>query len=123
MAKGNVRESNLGALELAKFNLVSLNLMIEGTVSEKTYTIVRNSKRAWSIGDLAVKTESGTCDLAIQIDGVDVTGMSSVSVSSTEATATATAANSVAAGETVTIVVSNASSAEDLSITLNGELD
>jgi hypothetical protein len=122
MPKGNVRESNLGTDERSKLNLVSLNPFI-GSVANGTVTLMQYAELPWTIEKVYAKTSSGTCEIAIQIDGVAVTGLSAVSVSSTEASATASGANSVAAGETVTLVISNNVDGVDLSVSLIGELD
>lgn len=95
----------------------SINGMIE-TADDKTYILDQYASAAYTINSLYIKSASGTCTAKLTIDGSDVTGISSVSVSSSEASATATAANSVSIGDTVALVISSNSSAEDVSFTV-----
>ena len=59
-----------------------------------------------------VAVDSGTCTLAIKINGVAVTGLGAIAVSSTPQNVTATAANIVADGDLLTYEFSSVSSAE-----------
>ncbi len=93
--------------------------MFAETPTAKTYIITTQMPYAWTITQVAAKTRAGTCTVQVRINGTNVTG-GSVSVTTTEATSTATAANSVAANDTVDIVVTSPSSAADLSVTVNG---
>ena len=81
---------------------------------DDTITLRLYAHYAFTINELRIKTASGTCTVAVKIDGTDVTGISAVAVSSTEATGTATAANSVSVGQTVTLVISDSSSVANL---------
>lgn len=81
----------------------------------KTYTICQHATTTGTIQNLIAKLASGTCTLAVKINGVDVTGLAAVAVTSTESTTAATAANSVAVGDTITVVASSISSPADLS--------
>ena len=81
---------------------------------DDTITLRLYAHYAFTINELRIKTASGTCTVAVKIDGTDVTGVSAVAVSSTEATGTATAANSVSVGQTVTLVISSSSSVANL---------
>ena len=81
---------------------------------DDTITLRLYAHYAFTINELRIKTASGTCTVAVKIDGTDVTGISAVAVSSTEATGTATAANSVSVGQTVTLVISSSSSVANL---------
>ncbi|MFM1842166.1 MAG: hypothetical protein RLZZ490_902 [Cyanobacteriota bacterium] len=87
------------------------------TIANKTYPLFKPD-RSYKILSLRVKSGSGTCTWAIQINGVNVTGLSAVSVSSTEQLVTATAANVVASGQRVTIVSTANSSAVDVEFTI-----
>jgi hypothetical protein len=57
--------------------------------------------------------------VAVQINGVSVTGLSAVGVTTTKATATATGANTVVIGNDVTMIVSNVTVADGLTFKLN----
>jgi hypothetical protein len=56
--------------------------------------------------------------VAVQINGVSVTGLSAVSVSSVEQLITATGANTVTSGQRMTIVSSNNNAALDVEFTI-----
>jgi hypothetical protein len=88
------------------------------TADDKTYVLDQYAAYAYTINNLYIKSSSGTCTAKLTIDGSDVTGISSVSVSSSEASAEATAANAVSVGNTVALVISSNSSAEDVSFTV-----
>lgn len=59
-----------------------------------------------------VAVDSGTCTLAIKINGVAVTGLSAIAVTTTPQNVTATGANIVADGDLLSLEYSNVSSAE-----------
>lgn len=63
-------------------------------------------------------TSSGTCTVAIQINGTNVTGLSALSVSSVAQDVSASAANTVAVGGRVTLVITANSSGANLEFTL-----
>ena len=72
-----------------------------------TYTIDFYAMYKYTINSIKIISSLGTCTAALKINGVAVTGISAVSVSSTVATGTATAANTVAVGDTVTLVTTS----------------
>ena len=86
-------------------------------IINKTYPLFKPD-RSYKILSLRVKSLSGTCTWAIQINGVSVTGLSAVSVTSTEQLISATGANTIAAGERATIVSTANSSALDVEFTI-----
>lgn len=88
--------------------------------ADGTYVIEAKANFAFTINQIrGLKTSTGTLTLAVQINGTNVTGLSSLSVTTTPQDATATAANSVAVGDRVTFVVSGGSSPADLEFTLS----
>ncbi len=91
--------------------------MIE-TPTDKSYTLDLYAAFAGTINSLKVITVSGTCTVAIKINGTSVTGISAVSASSTIATGTASTANTFEIGDKVTLVISSNSSSADLQFTL-----
>ena len=91
--------------------------MIEAP-ADKTYIFVQSAAYAYDIDTLIAKTVSGTLSVAAQIDGIPVTGINTLAVTSSEATGTASALNSVAIGQTVTLVVTASSSPVDFSFTM-----
>lgn len=92
----------------------SILVLIEAPTA-KSYTICQSATTAGTIQNLIAKLASGTCTLAVKINGVDVTGLAAVAVTSSESTTAATAANTVAVGDTITVVASSISSPADLS--------
>lgn len=84
----------------------------------KTYTLDLSSVSEKTIQTITLKTTTGTATADVKIDGTTITGMSAISISSTETTATATALNSLAVGQTLTLVVTAISSPVDLVFTL-----
>jgi hypothetical protein len=59
-----------------------------------------------------------TINTVYQINGVNITGLSSISVDSTPQNVTATGANTVSVGDTLSLVFSSASSPENIQFTL-----
>lgn len=96
-----------------------LNAFVE-TPSNKTYVLVSSSRYAFTINSIKnLKTTSGTCTLAVQIGGTNVTSLSGLSVSSSTQNVNATGANSVAVNDRVTFVITSNSSAADLEFTID----
>jgi len=88
------------------------------TAANTTYYLDQYAMYAYTINEIRIISSSGTVTSAVQIDGTNVTGVSGVAVSSSEATGTASAANSVAVGQTVTLVLSSNASALNVRFTL-----
>ena len=87
--------------------------------ADGTLVLVAKARYAFTINGLyGVETSAGTCSLAVQINGVNVTGLSAVSVTSTPQDVSASAANAVAIGDQVTLIISSTSSAADLAFTM-----
>lgn len=84
----------------------------------RTYTIDLSAPFAYTINTLVTQLTAGTLTLAVQIGGVNVTGMSAIAATTTLTTSTATAANTVAAGAKVTFVVSSVAGASELAFAL-----
>jgi len=99
----------------------SLVDQIDGEIaspSNATYTLCFYAYFGFTINSLSIGTDSGTCTVAIQINGTNVTSLSAVSVSSTPSTTSATGANTVTSGQKVTLVVSSNSSSVNLAFSL-----
>lgn len=84
----------------------------------KTYVLVLHADTAGTIASLVHKTVSGTLQATVQINGVTVTGLNAVSVSSSKTTTNASGANTFAVGDTITLIVSSASSPVDFQFSL-----
>lgn len=90
-----------------------IDFLIE-VASNKDYPLVLSASERLVVDNLVIKTTSGSCTVALKIDGVAVTGLSAVSVTSTESTTHATAACVLSPGETLTLTVSSNSAAVNL---------
>jgi len=88
------------------------------SIAATTYTLELYAAYAYTINQLKIISASGTCTVAVKINGVDVTGISAVAVSSTIATGTATAANTVAVGDKITLVTTSNSALTNLQASL-----
>jgi hypothetical protein len=86
--------------------------------ANKSYVLDQAAAFAYTVNSLAIRSASGTCTAKLQIDGVDITGISSVAVGSTETTATASGANAVTAGQTLALVVSGNSGATEVAFSV-----
>lgn len=86
--------------------------------SAKTYTLEQYAEFAYTINRITIDMGAGTATAKLTIDGVDVTGCTSISASTTESTTNCTAANSVSVGNTVALVVTSPSSAADMVFTV-----
>ena len=93
----------------------SILVLIEAPTA-KTYTLCQYVTTGGTIQNLIAKLSSGTCTVAIKINGTDVTGLAAVAVTSTESITAATAANTVVAGDTITAVVSAVAAPADLAL-------
>jgi len=78
-------------------------------VSDDTVWLAYDAPYAGTVNSLTYFTGNGSFSVAVQIDGVSVTGLSAVAVSSaTPATTNATAANTFVAGQRITAVITAA---------------
>ncbi len=117
--------SNRGALSSADwsaFNALKVeNISLQdggSSIAATTYTLELFAAYAYTINQLKIISASGTCTVAVKINGVDVTGISAVAVSSTIATGTASAANTVAVGDKITLVTTSNSALTNLQASL-----
>ena len=95
----------------------SINALIINPI-DRTYVLDSYAPGSYTINSIGYQCSTGTCTLASQIDGVNVTSLSGLSVSSTPGTASASGANSVSAGNRVTAVVTSSSVIQDLEFSL-----
>ncbi len=84
--------------------------------ANQTYTLELKAEFGYDIENVTSKLSAGTLTMAVKIDGVDVTSLDSESVTTSELTTASTGAKTVAAGATVTIVVTSISGAIDLAL-------
>jgi hypothetical protein len=112
---GILRLSSSGSI----VNLIDEDQIYIQGATNKTYPLISKKIYPGTVnGVYGIKTGSGTCTVAFQINGVNITGLSAVSVTTTAQDVTASALNTMAAGDRLTIVVSSASSPVDLEGTL-----
>lgn len=97
----------------------NISLQDNGTsIAATTYTIELYAAYAYTINELKIIADAGTCTAALKINGTNVTGISAVSVSTTIATGTATAANTVAVGDKITLVTTSNSGLNNLQLSI-----
>ena len=91
------------------------------TGADLTIPLIVSAPYAFTIEGLEeLQTSAGTITAAIQINGTNVTGLSSLSVTTTPSNPTASGSNTVSIGDRVTLVLSANSSAADLEFQLIG---
>ncbi len=88
------------------------------TPTDSTYTLIQSIPYGETINDIRIALTSGTCTVAIQINGVDVTGLNAIAVSSTPQTVSASALNTMVPTDQLTLVISGSSSPVNLSFTI-----
>lgn len=90
------------------------------TVSNKTLYLRLNASYAYTVNQITVDCASGTADGELQIDGTPVTGCADANIdfTSTEETETCSAANVVSAGNDLTLVITDNSTALDCRFTV-----
>ena len=90
-------------------------------VFDDTFFLIVEEPNGITIDGLSnLRTGAGTVTLTVQINGVDVTGLTGLSVTTTPQSPTASGANTVNIGDEVTLVLSSSSSAEKLRFQLIG---
>lgn len=75
--------------------------------------------KAYNITSISLKTDSGTATVSIQINGINVQGLSNLNVTSTRLTATASGSNTASIGSEVKIFISNISNPVNLDFSLS----
>jgi hypothetical protein len=81
--------------------------------------LISSAPYAYTIQGLkGLKLNSGTLTLSIQINGVDIGGLSLLSASATPQDVVATALNSLAVGDRMTLVIANPLGAAGLEFTM-----
>lgn len=86
--------------------------------SNKTYVLMASAEINSTINNIRIGTLSGTCTVAIQINGVSVTGLGAIAVTSTEQTVNATALRTLVVGNRLTMVVTANAASADLEFSL-----
>ena len=117
----DVAEGALDSGVTDKLNSIKLSYLIEDP-ENKVYRVELFMPEGGSLHTIYYKTQAGSCTLTVQIDGVTVTGWGSLSATTSESNTAASGSNTFTSGESLTIQASSVSSAEDLQITILGEL-
>lgn len=112
---------------LATFPTISTTVNTYGSFFSVSPTVKNiplfTATRATTINELrGVNTSNGTATISIQINGVNVTGLTNLAVTSTPQNFTATSANTVAVGARVTVNITAVSGASDLEFTMGATL-
>ncbi len=103
-------------IDTAKIFGIQFNLKI---VSNGDYVLDEYATFGYTINNAVYDLSAGTCSIAVKIGGTAVTGLSALSATSSQGGPTsATALNTVSANGRVTITISSATSAADLSLKL-----
>lgn len=84
----------------------------------KAYVMRLVSTMTGTITQLDIKSSSGTCNAAVNINATPVTGLSAVAVSSVLNTAAASGANVIALGDSISLVLSALAFPRDVTLTL-----
>jgi hypothetical protein len=93
--------------------------MFQTIVTDGTTPIISSVPKATTVVRLrGLRTAAGTVTLALQINGVSITGVSAVAVTTTPQTVTASGSNAMAVGDRLTQVLTSASGASGLEYTL-----
>lgn len=108
------KSGNKHALDVSDSTVASLlaTSFLSGEIvspEDETYTPDPSSIENRTIESLYIKTRSGSCTVAIQINGVSITGLSAVAVSATPQEVAATALRTMVVGDALTLVVSSSS--------------
>lgn len=120
-ADGSAYESQGPAAARATMGMAAMGIQIwEPAPAAGTVVLLQYAPYPFTINSLVRKTESGSVQASVQINGTNVTGLAALTADSTERTTNATAANTVAVGDTVTMVLASPSSPVNLSMTLLG---
>lgn len=72
-----------------------------------TYRLLTNVAVGYTLTSITYRTTASTVTLAVQIDGVNVTSLTSLAATTTEATTSSTGANTAAAGTDITLITSS----------------
>ena len=117
-------DQGVGTINVTAFHLNGGNIMVDdisGHIDDPeadTYNIVLDAKYPFTIEEMTVKTQVGSCNCALKIDGVAVTGISVVAANTAENTYTATDADTVATGADVILELTTLSTPDDLMFTI-----
>jgi hypothetical protein len=114
----------LGKIQKQITELAVLIDSISGQIevaSNKTYILERSVKRAYLINNITINSASGSVTGSVQINGNSVSGLSNFTVNTTLNTYTATSQNNASENNSVTLLLSNNSSALDVSFTMEIE--
>jgi hypothetical protein len=98
---------------------ISKQVFLPNLVAGLSYPLDTYAPFGYTVTEVyQIQTSSGSVTAAIKINGTNITGLSGISVTSTPQNVAATAANTVAVGDTLSLVFSSASSPANIQFTL-----
>jgi hypothetical protein len=107
------------ALKASAQFVESISLQDGGTsIAATTYTIELYANYAYTINELRIVADAGTCTANLKIGATSVTGISAVAVSNSIVLAPASGANTVAVGDKITLVTTLNSGLNNLQLTI-----
>ena len=115
------RDSTGGLAGKASVDQIASGHWLIPEPEDKTYTVIQKAASAFTITETTTRCTTGTCTVTVQINGTPLGGTAN-SASSTEQSQAHSSANEVAAGDTVSIVVSSNSSSEMLTVDIAGTM-
>ena len=116
--RGRITESNLGEAERAKLNLVSVNASFIN-VADGEISIILSVPTGMIWNELHAATGAGSADIIFKVNGVEIPN-SAATVNTTGITQGIVVL--LAHNDVVTMVISNNASAQNLSISIIGQL-
>lgn len=87
-------------------------------IANQTYVLELYAEYAYTINEMRIISGAGTVTANLKIGSTSVTSCSAVSVTTTIASCTASGANTVAVGDKITLVLTSASSLDNLQATI-----
>jgi|HubBroStandDraft_1064217.scaffolds.fasta_scaffold221353_1 hypothetical protein len=109
----------LGPLASLSALTISKQVYLENLSAGLSYDLDTYAPFGYTVTNVyQIQTSSGTVTAALQINGTNITGMSGIAVTSTPQNVAATGANSVAIGNTLSLVFSSNASAQNIKFTL-----
>ena len=85
------------------------SMAIPNPINGEAYLPLMDTRFGLTVRSVTLKTDAGTCDVAVKINGTNITSLDAISVSSTQSTTPSTGANTMAIGDDLTIVPSSTS--------------
>lgn len=109
----------LGPFASASQLTISKEVFLSNLNAGLTYPLDTYAPFGYTVTNIfGIQTSSGTVTAALQINGINITGLGSIGVTSTPQNVSASAPNVVAVGNALTLVFSSNASALNIQFTL-----